>query len=115
VLAPPPIVALPAPSGVNHGAAILGLGGPRLLACWYSGRSEAGPDAVIICTRSADNGESWSASAAVSRPGERDLGGARPAKSVGNVVLARDRTGRVVVITGEAQSRRVLGLETCRS
>jgi hypothetical protein len=115
VLAPPPIIGLPAPPGVNHGAAILALAAPRLLACWYSGRSEAGADAVIVCTRSADAGATWSPPVTVSRPGERDLGGARPAKSVGNVVLTRDRTGRVVMIAGEVQSRRVMGLESCRS
>jgi predicted neuraminidase len=106
---------LPAPAGVNHGAALVALGEDRLLACWYSGRTEAGRDAVILCARSPDGGESWSPPQRVSTPGATDLGGRRPAKSVGNVVLAKDSAGRLVMISGEVQSRPVLGIETCRS
>jgi len=93
---------------------MLALDGAQLLVCWYSGASEAGRDVAIVCARSDRHG-AWSAPRRVSRPGERDLGGARAAKSVGNVALARDRTGRLVMIQGEVQSRRVAGLETCRS
>lgn len=109
------MVVLPAPAGINHGAGLLGLGGGRVLACWYSGRSEGGPDAVILCARSDDDGASWAAPNTISRPGERAAGAPQPAKSVGNVALARDGRGRIVMIVGEIQSRRVLGFETCRN
>ena len=107
------MVVLPAPTGINHGAGLLALGGGRLLACWYSGRTEGGPDAVILCSRSDDGGADWAAPWVISKPHERAAGAARPAKSVGNVALARDGAGRLVMISGEIQSRRVAGLETC--
>jgi hypothetical protein len=113
--APPALQVLPAPPGINHGAGLAWLGGRGLLACWYSGRSEAGPDAVILCARSHDLGDHWAAPMTVSIPHERALGGGAPAKSVGNVVLAKDATGRLVMVAGEIQSRRVLGFETCRT
>ena len=109
------MVVLPSPPGVNHGAGLLHLGEGRLVACWYSGRSEGGSDAVILCSRSRDGGDGWTPPEPVSRPGERAGGAARPAKSVGNVALARDARGRVVMIVGEIQSRRIAGVETCRN
>jgi hypothetical protein len=112
---PPPIHILPAPARINHGAALISVGRQGLLACWYSGRSEAGPDVVIVCSRSADLGVTWSAPARASRPHERDLGGGAPAKSAGNVALARAAQGRLVMIAGEIQSRRIAGIETCRT
>ena len=57
--APPVLAILPAPAGVNHGPGLLSLGDGVLLACWYSGRSEAGPDARILCARSRDGGVRW--------------------------------------------------------
>jgi hypothetical protein len=113
--AAPPSHLLPAPPGVNHGAGLLALPGGDLLACWYSGRSEAGPDAVILCARGGDQGARWSDPAPVSAPGAQALTAPAPAKSVGNVVLARAGPGRIVMISGEIQSRRVLGVETCRT
>ncbi len=112
---PPPVRLLPAPAAVNHGGGLLGLGGDALLACWWSGASEAGRDVAILCSRSDDAGRDWSPAAPASTPGTRAAGAGAPAPSVGNVVLARDATGRVVMISGEVQSRRLLGLETCRS
>jgi hypothetical protein len=112
---PPPLIALPSPPGVNHGGGLLWLGGDRLLACWYSGRSEAGRDAVIACARSDDGGARWAGPQVVSQPRQRALLAGAPAKSVGNVVLARDASGRLVMFSGEVQSRRRLGIETCRS
>lgn len=106
---------LPAPAGINHGGGLLALGGPNLLVCWYSGRTEAGRDAVILCSRSGDGGETWPAPVAVSTPQQRALGAAEAAKSVGNVALVRDGAGRLMMISGEVQSRKVLGLETCRN
>jgi hypothetical protein len=114
-LPPPPFQVLPSPAGINHGAGLIGLGASGLLACWYSGRSEAGPDAVILCARSRDAGAAWSAPEPVSIPHQRDLAAAAPAKSVGNVVLARDANGRLEMIAGEIQSRRIAGVETCRT
>ena len=113
--APPAVQVLPAPPGINHGAGLAWLGGRDLLACWYSGRSEAGPDAVILCARSHDLGDDWASPVRVSTPHERAVGASAPAKSVGNVVLARDASGRLVMVAGEIQSRRVLGMETCRT
>lgn len=109
------MVLLPAPAGINHGAGLLSLGRGRLLACWYSGRSEGGRDAAILCARSSDDGGSWASPSPVSHPGARAAGAPRPAKSVGNVALARGGRGRIVMISGEIQSRRVLGVETCRT
>jgi hypothetical protein len=109
------MVVLPAPAGINHGAALLALGEGRLLACWYSGRTEGGPDAVILCSRSVDRGVNWAQPRAVSVPGAQAAGVRAPARSVGNVALARDEAGRVVMISGEIQSRRFAGLETCRT
>ena len=116
-LAPPPpaFQALPVPAGINHGAGLIGLGGEALLACCYSGASEAGPDVVILCSRSQDGGVAWSVPAAASRPQQTALGAPRPAKSVGNVVLARDRAGRLIMITSEIQSRQIAGVEVCRT
>jgi BNR repeat-like domain len=113
--APPPLAILPAPAGVNHGAGLLSLGEALLLACWYSGRSEAGPDARILCSRSPDGGVRWDAPQAASTPHETALGAPAPGKSVGNVVLTRDTRGRIVMIAGEVQSRRIAGVETCKS
>ncbi len=112
---PPPMVILPAPEGVNHGPGLLALSDDNLLACWYSGRSEAGPDVVILCARSTDAGAHWAVPRQVSTPGARAAGAPRPAKSVGNVALARDDAGRIVMIVGEIQSRRMAGIETCRT
>ena len=112
---PPPMVVLPAPPGVNHGAGLIALGGERLLACWYSGRSEAGPDVVILCARSRDRGDHWTPPWTVSTLHAQALTAPRPAKSVGNVALARDAGGRLVMIVGEIQSRRLAGVETCRT
>ncbi|THD58651.1 exo-alpha-sialidase [Phenylobacterium sp.] len=112
---PPPLVVLSAPARTNHGAGLIGLDGEALLACWYSGRSEAGPDARILCARSGDAGRTWAEPQAVSTPRETALGAPAPAKSVGNVVLARDAGGRLAMISGEVQSRRIAGLETCKS
>ncbi|HZZ68161.1 MAG TPA: hypothetical protein VFE18_08295, partial [Phenylobacterium sp.] len=86
-----------------------------LLACWYSGKTEAGPDAVILCAHSGDQGANWAPPKQVSTPHERALGAPRPAKSVGNVVLATDAAERVVMISGEIQSRPWLGVEVCRT
>jgi predicted neuraminidase len=112
---PPPFVTLEAPARVNHGAGLVALPGGALLACWYSGASEAGVDAAIVCARSNSPAAAWSRAWRVSSPGERDRLGARPAKSVGNVALARAPGGRLVMIQGEVESRRVAGVETCRS
>lgn len=113
--APPPSVSLPAPARANHGAGVIALRGGAVLACWYSGSHEAARDVVIVCSRSGDGGTSWSGPQAISRPGAKAAGAAAPAKSVGNVVLARDRNERLVMLSGEIQSRRRLGVETCRS
>ena len=113
--APPPMVVLPAPPGVNHGAGLAALGGESLLACWYSGRSEAGPEVVILCSRGRDLGAYWSSPWTISTPHEQALTATHPAKSLGNVALARDAGGRVVMIVGEIQSRRLAGVETCRT
>jgi predicted neuraminidase len=92
---PPPLTLLPGPPGVNHGAGLVALGNGDLLACWYSGRSEAGPDVVVLCSRGAQDGSRWSAPWTVSPPHERAAGAPRPAKSAGNVALARDAAGRL--------------------
>jgi predicted neuraminidase len=114
-LEPPAVRFVPAPSRINHGAGLLRLASGDLLACWYSGKTEAGPDAVILCARSRDQGANWAPPTRVSRPHERAAGAPRPAKSVGNVVLAADPAGRVVMVSGEIQSRRWLGVEVCRT
>ena len=109
------MVVLSAPAGVNHGAGLVALADGDLLACWYSGGAEAAPDVVILCARGAEGGDRWTAPWPVSTPRMRALGAPRRAKSAGNVALARDAAGRLVMIVGEIQSRRLAGLETCRT
>ena len=42
--------------------------GGRLLACWYSGGDDEGPENFVLIAYSDDQGESWSDAAAVAEP-----------------------------------------------
>jgi predicted neuraminidase len=98
--------ALPVPDGrVNHGPGLVELPSGELLLCWYSGSSEAGADARILCSRSPDRGTSWSAPAVAVGPGDRAAGAREANKSLGNVVLfgGDARQGRLWMIHGVIQ------------
>jgi predicted neuraminidase len=97
-------VQLPAPpENINHGPAIAELAAGEFLACWYSGSSEGGPNSEILCSRSIDGGASWLQPTVAVRPGEKALGADEPNKSVGNVVLYNDRSGRLWMVYGVIQ------------
>ena len=116
--APPGIVRadIPAPPGENHGAAIAELRSGALLACWYSGKHEEDASVRILCARSETDGATWSAPWTAVAAGDRAVGAAAPAKSLGNVTLTLTPDGRVWMIHGVIQSRKlpILG-ETCRN
>lgn len=95
---------LPAPAdATNHGAGLAVLADGALLACWFSGRSEASADARILCARSADGGEHWAPPSVAVEPGERAEGAEAPAKTVGNATLHRDADGRLWLIYNVVQ------------
>lgn len=95
---------LPNPAGrINHAPGIIELPSGRLLACWYSGSTEANVDVVILCSYSSDAGASWSAPRQVAGPGEQAIGAARRNKSLGNIALYEDTTGRLWMIHGVIQ------------
>lgn len=97
-------VVLPAPTDqTNHGAAIVGTAGGRLLACWYSGSSEANADSRILCSASQDSGRTWTAPSVAVERGEQAIGARAPNKSVGNVTLHHDGAGRLWMIYGVIQ------------
>jgi hypothetical protein len=107
--APPALSYLPAPAHqVNHGAGLVRLRSGDLLACWYSGPAEADPDVAILCAEG--RGAAWAAPR-VAAPARF----APDIKSLGNVALARDRSGRLVMIFGVVRSRRAFGVQLCRS
>ncbi|HWF78557.1 MAG TPA: exo-alpha-sialidase [Caulobacteraceae bacterium] len=116
--APPGIVRadIPAPPGENHGAAIAQLPSGALLACWYSGKHEEDRSVRILCARSQTDGAAWSAPWTAVAPGDRAIGAAAPAKSLGNVTLTVTPDGRVWMVHGVIQSRPlpIIG-ETCRN
>ena len=108
---------IPSPAGMeNHGAAIAQLKSGALLACWYSGKHEEDRSVRILCSRSQTDGASWSAPWTAVAPGDRALGAAGPAKSLGNVTLTVLPDGRVWMIHGVIQSQ-VLPIvgEICRN
>jgi hypothetical protein len=95
---------LPAPAGhFNHAPGIVELSSGQLLACWDSGSFEANPDVVILCAASSDAGKTWSAPRQVAGPGEQARGAAAPNKSLGNIALYEDTTGRLWMIHGVIQ------------
>lgn len=108
---------IPAPAGMeNHGAAIARLKSGALLACWYSGKHEEDRSVRILCARSETDGASWSPPWTTVAPGDRAVGAAGPAKSLGNVTLTVLPDGRVWMVHGVIQSRRLpLIGETCRN
>jgi hypothetical protein len=95
---------LPIPVGrINHAPGIVELPSGRLLACWYSGTTEANVDTVILCVASSDAGTTWSAPHQVAGPGEQAIGATAPNKSLGNIALYEDTTGRLWMIHGVIQ------------
>ena len=112
---------VPAPPGrVNHGPGLAELPSGELLLCWYSGSSEAGPDARILCSRSADRGANWAAPWVAVGPGDRAAGAREANKSLGNVVLFADKGARqgdrVWMVHGVIQRWRVPVLgDLCRN
>lgn len=95
---------LPAPAGrVNHAPGLIELKDGELLACWYSGSTEANADSEILCAQSADAGLGWTAPRRVAGPGEKALGAREANKSLGNVALARDGAGRIWLFNGAIQ------------
>ena len=96
--------ALPAPNGhINHAPGIVELPSGRLLACWYSGSTEANEDAAILCSDSEDAGASWGLPTRAAGPGERAAGAVEANKSLGNVALYLDTSGRLWMIHGIIQ------------
>lgn len=103
-LAGPVETVLPAPAGkTNHGAALTELPGGALLLCWYSGSTEANPDSRILCSDSGDGGLSWTAPRIAVDRGEQAIGAREANKSLGNVTLTFDGTGRLWLIYGVIQ------------
>jgi len=108
---------IPSPTGMaNHGAAIAELPSGALLACWFSGKHEEDRSVRILCSRGTGDGASWSKPWTVVAPGDRAVGAAAPAKSLGNVTLTVAPDGRVWMVHGVIQSRMwpIVG-ETCRN
>jgi predicted neuraminidase len=107
---------IPSPPGQNHGAAIAELQSGGLLACWFSGKHEEDASVRILCSRSDNDGAPWSPPWTAVAPGDRAAGAAARDKSLGNVTLTVAPDGRVWMIHGVIQSRRlpVVG-ETCRN
>jgi len=96
--------ALPAPGGhINHAPGIIELPSGRLLACWYSGTTEAGEDTSILCSDSMDGGATWEIPTRAAEPGERAIGAVEANKSLGNVALYLDTAGRLWMIHGVIQ------------
>jgi predicted neuraminidase len=107
---------IPAPPGVNHGAAIAELKSGALLVCWFSGKHEEDRSVRILCSRGEPDGRAWSAPWTAVAPGDRAIGAAAPAKSLGNVTLTVTPDGRVWMIHGVIQSRVVpIVGEICRN
>jgi predicted neuraminidase len=110
---------LPAPPGrVNHGPGLAELASGELLLCWYSGRSEAGADVRILCSRSASRGTSgWSPPQSAVEPGDGAADARAANKSLGNVVLFADaQHNRLWMIHGVIQRWEVPVLgNLCRS
>jgi predicted neuraminidase len=100
-------VAAPSDGRVNHAPGLVELPSGALLVCWYSASSEAGADARILCSRSADRGISWRSPKLAVGPGDQAAGAREPNKSVGNVVLHADASGRAWMIHGVIQRRHV--------
>ena len=97
---------LPAPPGrVNHGPGLAELPTGELLLCWYSGRSEAGTDVRILCSRSAERGAGgWSLPEVAVGPDDKAAAAQAANKSLGNVVLFADaRHGRLWMVHGVIQ------------
>ncbi|MBV8097130.1 MAG: exo-alpha-sialidase [Acetobacteraceae bacterium] len=95
---------LPVPPGrINHAPGIIELRSGRLLACWYSGTTEANVDTVILCSSSSDAGATWSAPWQIAGPGEQGIGAAARNKSLGNIALYEDKAGRLWIIHGVIQ------------
>ncbi len=107
---------LPAPVGINHGQAVVELPSKDLLACWYSGATERGRDARILCSRSRDQGRDWSTPRAAVAPDEQATGARAANKSVGNVTLTLDARARLWMIYGVVQRRDVPVIgDVCKS
>jgi BNR repeat-like domain len=97
---------LPAPAGrVNHGPGLAELPSGEMLLCWYSGRSEAGTDVRILCSRGADRGAGgWAPPEVAVESGDRAAGAQAANKSLCNVVLFADaRHDRLWMIHGVIQ------------
>lgn len=101
---------LPAPAHqINHGPAIAEIG-DDLIACWYSGTTEANPDAQILCSRSHDQGANWTPPSVVVAAGERAAGIKAKNKSVGNVTLFVDARSRLWMIYATIRARPFAGI-----
>ncbi|HZZ89619.1 MAG TPA: hypothetical protein VFE13_14935, partial [Caulobacteraceae bacterium] len=97
---------IPAPAaGENHGAAIAELPSGALLVCWYSGDHEEDWSVRILCSRSLDEGTTWSTPWSAVAPRDRAVGAAAANKSLGNVTLTVTADGRVWMVHGVIQSR----------
>ncbi|HXP97952.1 MAG TPA: exo-alpha-sialidase [Telmatospirillum sp.] len=84
----------------NHGPGLVELPFGGLLACWYAGTTEANADSRILCSASDDGGRTWSPSRIVVAAGDQAVGADAPNKSLGNVTLYHDRSGRLWMIYG---------------
>jgi hypothetical protein len=89
----------------SHAPGVISLSGGALMACWYSGSGERSPDTVVRCAREESGGRDWRALPVAVRAGEMPAGATAPDRAVGNVVLARDLNGRVILIYGVVQGR----------
>jgi predicted neuraminidase len=99
-----PTVVLPAPEAMtNHGPGLIALPSGALMACWYSGTTEANVDSRILCSGSDDGGETWTAPRVAVAAGEQALGAEAANKALGNVTLHHDSAGRLWMIYGVIQ------------
>jgi predicted neuraminidase len=95
---------VPVPIGqINHGPGLVELPSGGLLACWYSGTTEANADSRILCSSSDDRGRTWTEPLVAVAAGEQARGADEPNKSLGNVTLTHDRSGRLWMIYGVIQ------------
>ncbi|HEY1753446.1 MAG TPA: exo-alpha-sialidase [Caulobacteraceae bacterium] len=108
---------VPSPAGMeNHGAAIAELPSGALLVCWYSGLHEEDRSVRILCSRGSPDAAEWSPAWTAVAPGDQAVGARAPNKSLGNVTLTVTPDGRVWMVHGVIQSRRlpVIG-EVCHN
>ncbi|MBC7742442.1 MAG: exo-alpha-sialidase [Bdellovibrionaceae bacterium] len=70
----------------------------KLLACWYSGSREMGPDVQIYCSTADLNDTKWSTPTVAVKAQEKQTGDILKSKSLGNPVLFFDEDSKVTYL-----------------